>query len=495
MDIIIFLSVSLPVILFITFLYKTITLRSYQQEVCADEGVDIDNSAILNLSKAIQFKTISMVNGSEPDFSEFTRFHKHLDSTYPLINKYLQKEIIEKYSLLYKWEGTKAELKPLILLAHMDVVPIDRNTKRDWLFEPFEGKVDHENIWGRGTLDNKMSLVAIMEAIEHLLSENFVPERTIYLAFGHDEECYGTKGARAIAHWMRGKGITAELILDEGLAISSGLIPGMKEEVAMVGIAEKGTAYIELSVVQEPGHLSMPPHETAIHVLSRAVSKLQEFNMPVNISTPVQEFFKFLAPELPFISKTAFANKFFFQRQIIKAYERSDAGNATIRSTITPTIFQSGVAENSSPTRARVVLQVKVLPGEKLEHIISQMEKVINEPKVEVYRVDKMYDEAMGISPIDSKAFTTLSKTIKQVFPHIITVPALCIATTDSRHFHDISRNIYRFSPFRLSPENLGSIHGVNERVLIEDYHDAINFYIRLVKNMKHSAFQLSFTT
>ncbi|MBI9035096.1 MAG: M20/M25/M40 family metallo-hydrolase, partial [Bacteroidales bacterium] len=323
----------------------------------------------------------------------------------------------------------------------------------------------------------------------------FIPERTIYLGFGHDEECYGDKGAKVIAKWMRDRGIKAELILDEGLAISSGLIPGLEDDVAMIGIAEKGTAYIELSVKQKPIHLSMPGNETAIDVLAKALLKIQKRKSHAFISTAVEEFFNHIGPELPFYKRMAFANKSLFKRTILRSYEKFEAGNACIRSTITPTLFKSGIIENSSPTRASVVLQVKVLPGDILEHLIEELIKTINEPKVEVFRVEKRYDDNMFVSPVSSKAYTIISKTIKQVFENAITTPALCIATTDSRHFSDISQNIYRFSPFRLTPENLGSIHGVNECIPIYEYHEAINFYIRLIKNMDHSEYQLSFTS
>lgn len=337
------------ILLFVGFLLvKTFTFTSRQLQVDLVEKVIIPDSAIERLQKALRIKTISFETEEDFDSTQFEVFNQFLKNQYPSIDSLLDHKVFSKYSHLYKWQGSNSQLKPIVLMGHIDVVPIASPDK--WSVDPFSGEIKDGKIWGRGTIDDKFSVIGILEAVEMLLKYNFQPERTIYLSFGHDEEVGGERGAVLIADYLKNQGVEAEFVLDEGYAITQKLIPGMEPDVAMIGIAEKGSATIEFTVDMEGGHSSQPAKETAIDVLANAISKLKANPLEATLSAPMQGFMDQLGPEMGFVNKMAFANRNIFKGMIISTYENaSGAGNALVRTTTSPTIFEGGIKENVIP--------------------------------------------------------------------------------------------------------------------------------------------------
>ncbi len=478
----IFLGLLIALILFVGFiLVKTLTFRSNQLQVDPIEKIAIPDLAIQHLQEALRIKTISFESESDFDSTAFEAFNLLLGKNYPLIDSLLDHKIFSQYSHLYKWQGSNASLKPIVLMGHIDVVPIASPDK--WTADPFAAEIKDGKIWGRGTIDDKFSVIGILEATEMLLADGFKPERAIYLSFGHDEEVGGEKGALLIANHLSEHGVEAEYVLDEGYAITQKLIPGIEADAALIGIAEKGSTTIELKVDMEGGHSSQPAKETAIDVLSNAVAKLKANPLAPTISEPMQGFMDQLGPEMGFVNKMAFANRSLFKGMIISTYENaSGAGNALVRTTTSPTIFEAGIKENVIPSLARAVVNFRIIPGQTADDVMDHVITVIDDERIqpEFYG---FHTNPSPVSPIDSQGYNFVNKTIKQVFENTLTAPNLVIAGTDSKHFSVVSPNIYRFVPYHINEDNINTFHGIDEHIPIEDYKDAIRFYRQLILN------------
>lgn len=473
-------------LLFIGYLStNTFTFKSRQAKYKPVNDIEISSEAKKHLSEALQIQTISNENPAEFDSTEFRRFAEFLEKTYPLTNSQLERKVFNSYSFLYKWEGTDSNLKPIILMAHLDVVPVIEENLPSWKHAPFGGEIINDTIWGRGAIDDKGSIISIMESVESLLSENFTPKRSVYLAFGHDEEIGGLKGAQAISAYLASQNIKAEFVLDEGGTFVQGVIPGVEKEVALVGIAEKGFLTLELSVNIEGGHSSMPERETAIDVLASAVSKLKNNPFPAKISKPIEGFINYLGPEMSLLNKLAFANNFIFRPIIISVYEKSASGNALIRTTTSPTIFKSGVKENIIPQYATASINFRIAPETSIKSVIEYVENIMNDERIKI-KTGSFNSEASKVSSTDSFGFKTLQRTIAETNPDVLFTPYLVIGATDSRFFESISDNIYRFFPIKITPENIKSFHGLNERVPVAEFENSIRFYTQLIKNSTH---------
>ncbi|TVR42717.1 MAG: M20 family peptidase [Bacteroidia bacterium] len=472
---------GLFIVLVLILIIRTITYRSMQIDVEPVNLPVFGMESVANLSKAITYPTISHDIGLPIDTLAFREFHQFLADTYPLIHFNLKKEVFSELSLLYTWEGSDPELKPIILMAHIDVVPAGETDA--WEKPPFSGENDGTFIWGRGTLDDKGSLIAILEAVERLIDEDFVPERTIYLAFGHDEEISGFQGAKVIANTLKERGVEAEFVLDEGLVISKGIVPMISTPVASIGISEKGYLSVSLTVEMDGGHSSTPEKESAIIVLNRALHRLINNQMRADIAGPTEDFLRFTGPEMPFLPRIIFANQWLFKPLIINIYEGSNAGNAAIRTTTAPTIIKAGIKDNMIPTKAEAVVNFRIIPGETIEDVVQHVHRVISDDRVKVTIVGQN-QEPSPVSPINSPGFGIIHKTIRQVFPEVVVNPMLMLGATDSRHYVEVSSNIYRFIPVTVTQEDLARIHGLDERIGIEDFRKAIGFYYLLVKNI-----------
>lgn len=480
----IFKAALILVIIFIAYiLFKTLTFTSKQLEVTPVSKVEISKSSITRLTEALKIKTISHEDPANFDSTAFEAFNKLLQNNYPLIDSALEHKTFNKYSHLFSWRGEDVTLKPVILMGHIDVVPIASPEK--WSVDPFGGIVKDGVIWGRGTIDDKFSVIGILEAVEMLLSEGFQPERTIYLAFGHDEEVGGKKGAVAIAQYLEHEGIHAEFVLDEGYAITQKLVPGVSPDVAFIGVAEKGSTTIELTVDMEGGHSSRPAPETAIDVLAKAVVKVKSNPSKGTISEPMQGFIDQIGPEMGFVNRMAFANLSIFKPLVLSTYESAGgAGNALIRTTTAPTIFNAGIKENIIPTHARALINFRIIPGETSEDVLNHVNRTIDDSRVKT-RFFGFNSEPSPVSPMETSSYNTINKSIKEVFDGVLTAPNLVIAATDSRHFGAISPNIYRFVPYHINDDNISTFHGIDERIPVEDYENAIRFYRQLILNSK----------
>ena len=470
------------VILVLYLLINALSFKSRQLSVPPVELLKISESSINNLAQALKFKTISPENELDFDSSSFEGFSDFLSQTYPLCDSILEKNVINKFSFLYKWRGLDPSLNPIVLMAHLDVVPVAEDELKDWKHGPFDGKIINDTLWGRGAIDDKVGVIGIMEAVEMLLRTGFIPKRTVYLAFGHDEEIGGNNGAVAIAAYLKNQNVKAEYVLDEGGSIVQGMVPGIEKDVALIGIAEKGFGSLELSVEVEGGHSSMPKKETAIDIMSKAIVTLREKPFPAQLTPPLIGFIDNLGPEMPLVNRIVFANRTIFSSLITKIYSQSDAGRALVRNTIAPTIFNSGVKDNVIPQSAKATINFRILPGSSIEEIVNHVKNAINDERIHIV-LGEFASEPSASSSTTSVAYEIINKSIVQVYPHVLTAPNLVIGATDSRHYEKISSNIYRFLPIYINEGNIKSFHGLNERIAREEFNSAINFYSRLIEN------------
>jgi carboxypeptidase PM20D1 len=467
-------------LLLIIIVIRTIAFKSMQIESSSASLPVFGDESTTHLSQAISFPTISLAPDTPVDTTAFEGFHKFLSEAYPLIHSKLKKEVFSSFSLLYTWEGKDVNMKPVILMAHMDVVPAGETDS--WSKPPFSGENDGTYIWGRGTLDDKAAMISIMEAVEKLLAGNYQPERTVYLAFGHDEEISGYKGAAVIAASLRERGVDAEFVIDEGYAVTVGMVPMIKKPVALIGTSEKGYLSVKMTVEMEGGHSAYPGKESAIIVLNKALNNVIDNQMKARISGPVDDFIRYIGPEMPFYAKAIFANKWLFKGIILKIYEGGRSSNALVRTTTAPTIFNAGVKDNVIPTKAEAVVNFRILPGETSNDVTEHLKKVISDNRVVIQALEGTREPA-PVSPVDVPGFEIINRTIRQVYPEALIAPTMMIAASDSRKYIEVSRNIYNFAPIIVTSEDLSRTHGLDERNKIDDYKRGIGFYYQLIRN------------
>lgn len=470
---------TLLIALVVVLLFNTLQFQSKQLDIAGEASPEISKATLENFKNAIRIKTISFGDSIPLDTAQFYGFHRFLESTYPLVHEKLEREKVKDYSLLYKWEGKNTSTNPIVLMAHMDVVPVEPGTESLWSVDAFEGVVKNDTIWGRGTADDKMSLVSIMEAIEKLLSENFIPERTIYLAFGHDEEI-GGNGAIAIASLLESRNIKADLVLDEGGIITVDKIPGITQPVALVGTSEKGYMSLELAVELSGGHSSMPASETAIDILTNAIVRLRANPFEADFSQSTNDFIEYIGPEQPFLQKMVFANQLLFKSTIVGIYEQTPGGNAMVRTTIAPTVINAGVKDNVIPTLAKATINFRILPGDTQESVKDRVVSVIDDPRVKISKLSFGNDPST-VTPVDGFGFKLVEAAARKTFDQVIVAPFLMVGATDSRHFGKVSDQIIKFSPMN---DPIG-FHGIDERISVKGFQDGIWFYQQLIKSIK----------
>ncbi|SIN74608.1 M20 family peptidase [Algoriphagus halophilus] len=462
----------LAIIVIAILLFNTFRLSSKQVEPQPIQEVAISEDVFDHLSGAIQFQTISFSEDAIPDSAAFNGFHAYLAETFPQVHGTMDLTKINQYSLLYKWEGSDATKKPIILMSHQDVVPVDVPTMEMWEAPPFEGRITTDHIIGRGTLDDKSSLIALLESAEMLIKEGFKPSQTIYFAFGHDEEVGGGKGAAKIAEYFEQQGISAAFTLDEGGMITEGMVPGVDQPISMINVAEKGFASFRLIVETTGGHSSAPPRENTIGMLAQSIVDLENNQLPYRMVEPVQYQLDYLGPELPFMQKLAFANPWLLQGPILRGLNS--------HTTTAPTIIDGGVKNNVIPTVAEATINFRILPGETIESVQAHIESIVSD-KVRVEPVGFLTNPSPS-SSIDSEAYKFLEATIRSVFPETVVVPGLIGGGTDARYFYGISEGVYRFYPIRISPDGMKRFHGIDEKISKENYKEIVQFTYQLMK-------------
>ncbi len=466
-------------LIIVTVIIKTFLFKSKQVKIVQYKALVLDDSCIVNLQKAITFKTISYDDASKMDSATFYNFQAFLIQAYPLVFSKMEVEKVNTFSLILHWKGKSATEKPVILMAHQDVVPIEEATKSMWNADPFSGAIKDGFIYGRGAIDDKGSLIALLEGAEHLLKQGFKPKATIYFVFGHDEEIMGLKGAKAMAQLFKDRKTDPEFVLDEGGVVTAYKVPGLNKTAAVVGIAEKGYQTLKLKINVPGGHSSMPEERTAIDELARAVVALKENPFKADLGATVKNFLDYIGPEMPFASKMAMANQWLFTPVIKNTYAKTPTGNATIRTTTATTIFNAGIKENLIPGEAEATVNFRTQPGVTRADVTEHVKKVIANDQIQIIPQGDG-NEPNQVANVNSESFKYLQKTISAYKKDIVVAPYLVLGATDGRYFANITSQVFRFIPFT-DPEGF---HGVNERIKITEFKKGIGFYYELMRGI-----------
>lgn len=474
------------VVLLAVLAIRAAMLESKQPVAGQPAAIEVDLEAVASrFSQALTFMTVSHQKEEDRQPEVFLAFHDFLEASFPAVHATLTRETVNELSLLYKWQGRESQLEPVLLMGHMDVVPVIPGTEEDWQHPPFGGMIADGEIWGRGALDDKASVMAILEAIEQLTTAGFQPRRTIYLAFGHDEEVGGPEGARQIADTLFARGIDSfAMILDEGGFIGEGLSSGLDGKVAVIGIAEKGFVSLELVVAADGGHSSTPPDHTALGILSKAVTRLEENQFPARLEGTTEAMLGYLAPEMPFTARMIMANLWLTRPLVTRLMLADSSTAAMVRTTTAVTIMNGGVKENVLPIEARAVVNHRIIPGETVESVTQRVRQTIDDGRVSVSPLG-WTGEPSPVSDTDSPAFELLGQTLLEVTPEeeITITPYLVIGGTDAKYYSGRSDSVFRFLPVSSGPDVLEMVHGTNERISLESLELAVRYFVQLISN------------
>jgi carboxypeptidase PM20D1 len=479
--------VALTVVLGAVVFVRALRLPSLQ--TAAEEAVHITvdtAGAVERFAGAIRIPTISHERVEDTDSTSFRALHAYFADHYPLVHEHLEREVVGGLSLLYTWTGTEPDLEPVVLMGHQDVVPVVPGTEGDWAHGPFSGVVVEGEVWGRGAVDNKVSVVSILEAVEALLASGYRPRRTVYLAFGHDEEMGGVRGAAAIARRLESRGAEPyAFVVDEGGAVTRGLIPGVEGTVALVGIAEKGYVNLELVVEGGGGHSSTPPPSTNIGILSKAIARLEERPFPARFEGAARSMFEYLAPEMALGPRMVFANLWLLEPLVVRQLASDPLTASMVRTTTAVTIVEGGVKANVLPIRARAVVNHRILPGETKYSVQQRVRRVIGDERVQVQVLGEEGVEPSPVSDPTGAAFQLVVRTIRQVLGggDVAVAPYLVMGGTDAKYYSGRSADVFRFLPAPVGPDALELAHGTNERMSIQGLATSIAFFQQLLRN------------
>lgn len=433
-----------------------------------------------HLSAAIQVKTISHEDPEQNRTETFKDLHALLERTYPRLHNTLSREVLEGFSLLYTWQGKDPSLDPVVFMAHQDVVPADEHTLEKWTHPPFSGRITDGFIWGRGSLDIKDQLIAVMEAVENLLEIGFQPERSVILSFSHDEEVLG-HGAPAIVKHLKDQGIRVKAVLDEGTSVLEGVLPGFKGYTAPIAVAEKGYLSLKFIVEASGGHSSTPAPETAIGILARAIDRLQTHPFPYRVNA-VLPMLKGLSPAASRLLQVAFANLWLFGGLVRRQLAANTETAAAIHTTTAPTLFHGGVKDNVLPAHAEAVVNFRLLPGDSVAEVMDRVRSVINDERVSIEPIPEYAWEPSPVSPADAPAYLHIASVVNELYPGTACAPSNMLGATDARNYHAISDQVYRFSPILIHKTDLERIHGINERISIDNLGKMAVFFYRLIQ-------------
>ena len=455
------------------------TLRFKPKAMPEADGTPITfdkQKATDNLARLIRCKTISRIDHVGEDDAEFDKLTGLLPELFPNVYKKCEFKTFPDRGLLYKWEG-KSHDNPSVFMAHYDVVPVSED---GWQKPPFDGIIEDGVLWGRGTLDTKVSFSSALFAADHLIGEGFVPENDIYLAFSGCEEVNGL-GAKHIVDYFEENGIIPALVLDEGGAVVENVFPGLKSACAVIGIAEKGMIDVEYRVKSNGGHASAPKPGTPVPTLAKACTKVEGKPFKSHITKPVGEMFDTLGRHSNFLYRMIFANMWCFG-WVIDLLGKMQGGdiNALIRTTVAFTQMSGSSASNVIPPEATMVSNLRLNPEDTMESALEYLKGVVDDDKVELTRL-RGYNPSR-ISVTDCEGYDRVANAAVSTWQGCIPTPYLMMQCSDSRHWGKISDKVYRFSAMDLTKEERATIHGHNERIRIECLERACEFYIRIMK-------------
>lgn len=463
---------------------RTLAMKPVAVTVPPATPVAIDAAgAVQRFVGAIQIKTESHFD-QPPDAVAMQTMRDYLVKSFPLVDRTMTREVLPDGGLIYTWKGRDPSLAPVILMGHMDVVGVPDEALPKWKHPPYSGDIADGFIWGRGTVDDKIHVLSLLEASETLIAKGFTPARTVMLCFGDDEENGGKYGAQKIVAALKERGVKPEFVVDEGGLVIRGMVPGLKQPLAVVGTTEKGYTDVTMTTTGVGGHSSEPPPHTAIGELAGGLARLEAHPFPASMPTAVAEQFTAIAPYLPFSKRMVLANLWLFRPLIIASGLKDQVQAGNYRTTTAETMVSGGFKDNALPPSAQAVVNFRILQGETVDSVRERVQKVIHDPKIRVETDWVSARNPSPVSPITSEGWKTLTTTIRQIFPGVVVTPYQVNAATDASYYYALTPNVYRFLAIEADPSMLSMIHGLNERVAPEKYVKTVEFTTQLLQNI-----------
>lgn len=457
-------------------LIRTLRFAPKAQPPVSEEKVEFDRDGAVNaLAELVKCKTVSYNDKTLEDDAEFEKLEALLPRLYPNVFAACTLQKFPQRAMLFRWPG-KHDDAPSVMMAHYDVVPVDKN---GWEKPPFEAIIENGVMWGRGTLDTKVTFNGILSAAENLIGQGFVPENDIYFAFSGGEEINGD-GAPTIVKWFADNGIQPALVVDEGGAVVENVFPGVKAPCGLIGIAEKGMINAEFSTASGGGHASAPKPHTPVGVLAAACKKVEDHPFKAHIEGPASQMFDTLGRHSTFLYRMIFANMWCFG-WVIDLLGKLSGGemNALVRTTVAFTQMEGSTARNVIPTEARMVANMRLNPKDTVESAIAYLQKTVGDEKVKVSALESF--QPSPVSETNCPAYDKVAAAVAETWRGCIVSPYLMVQCSDSRHYRDISNHVYRFSAMDLTAEERSTIHGNNERIRLETAFRAVEFFVRLM--------------
>ncbi len=464
---------------------RTVTLSAPAVPEAAPPIPVDTNVAARHLSEAIRLQTVSYGDGNreKEKSAALEDMRRWMEQSYPNFHEAAGPEKFNQ-SLLFTWIGRNPNLPPVLLMAHMDVVPVVPGTERDWTHAPFSGDIAGGFVWGRGAIDDKGQLVAILEAAEHLAASGFQPDRTIMFAFGEDEEVGGGKGNAVIAKSLQSRGTHFAWVLDEGSSVLSEPFPGVRHPVALIATGEKGFLTLQLTAHGLGGHAARPSDNLAVVRLSSAILNVTSRPFASDLDDIQRAKLAVLAPFAPLAERLVLTNLWLTKPLVIRGMAQNPKSAATLHTTISPTMLSAGVKENVIPPTAQAVINFRLHPRDNIQSVTDHVRDAIGDSGVDVSEREETISEASKVVDRDSPAFATISNAVSETFG-VPVAPEIMTGATDSRHYLPIADAVLRFRPFHTEPSDVARVHGTNERLAVSDLAPAIGFYTRLIQGAK----------
>jgi carboxypeptidase PM20D1 len=476
--------VAATLLLAIFLVLNTLLFVPDEGDKVARESVAVDAQKVTaHLAQAIRFPTIATGNEATQEYRPFRKFVAWAEQTYPLVYKAMDLQMIAEHTILLRWQGSDPALKPILLTAHYDVVPVVPGSEGDWQHPPFSGEVAEGYVWGRGALDDKSAVIVMYEAASLLLSQGFKPTRTVYFSFGHDEETGGNKGAAGVVEYLSEQGVQLAWSIDEGSFIVEGVLPGIDKPVALINVAEKGYVTLELVAHGPGGHSSMPAAELATDILAQALVNLRRHPLPGDLEGLSAESFDIMGRYLPFAPRLVLANRWLFGSLLELVLSKDARMDALIRTTTAPTQLRAGIKPNVIPPTATAIVNFRLHPRDTVAQVVAHVVSAIGDERVEVSVSEGgLRSPASGISSSAAEGYQVISRVAKQIYGDIIVAPGITVAGTDSKHYGKVADNAYRINLMKIAPTEASGFHGKNERISIDNLVAGTGAYYQLIK-------------
>jgi carboxypeptidase PM20D1 len=448
-------------------------------ESALEEAAGVEDA----LAQAVRRPTVSSYDKTAEDGAAFELFKGDLERLFPKVHEAMTREEIGDRALLYTWKGSDERLESAIMCAHFDVVPALDAV--EWKHQPFSGDIAELCVWGRGTQDIKLMLISSLHAAERLIASGFKPKRTIYFAFGGDEEIGGSRGARLIGETLASRKVKASFLLDEGGPVADGMLSFADRPLALVGIAEKGYMDVTVEALGSGGHASMPPRKTVTGNLARAVASIEDSPPKAKLGFTVRTFLGRVSSYSPFSIRLLFRNLWLFGPLVKAVFAAGGTTNAMIRTTYAPTMLMGSAKENVLADCAKANVNVRILPGETSTQVLARMQKLVSGQGASV-RVNhpEALVEPLPESSVDNDGYRAIEAALGDAFPDAAAVPFLFSAGTDTKHYRTVAQAMYRLSPVKQTSQQLEGVHGRDERIEVANLRRCEIFYKRLLERL-----------